>query len=192
MKSGLPPAARAILSRSAPGNASRNQLGDGFVVQRLEPERYRPGGPPVEQLRARQAEQQDGCPRREQRHVLDQVEERLLAPVKVVEDDDERPLPCRLLQCLAKRPRDLLGGGRRLRLAEQRANHRSGSLVRGQLVELAQHLHDGPVGDPLAVGEAAAPDDGRVDRRQGLRGEPGLADAGVAEERDQFAAPLGP
>ena len=81
---------------------------------------------------------------------------------------------------------------RRLRLAEQRADRRRGGLVRGQHVELLQHLDDRPVGDPLAVGEAAAADDRRLDRRQSLRGQPGLADAGVADDRHQLAALLGP
>ena len=61
-----------------------------------------------------------------------------------------------------------------------------------QHVELLQHLDDRPVGDPLAVGEAAAADDRRVDRRQQLRDQPRLADAGVADDRHQLAALLGP
>ena len=124
--------------------------------------------------------------------MLDQVEERLLAPLDVVEDDHQRPLGRSLLERLAERPGDLLGRRRRLRLAEQRADRRRGGLVRGQHVELLQHLDDRPVGDPLAVGEAAAADDRRLDRRQELRGEPRLADAGIADDRDQLAALLGP
>ena len=41
--------------------------------------------------------------------MLDEVEERRLAPVDVVEDDDERPLRGRVLEQLAERPGDLLG-----------------------------------------------------------------------------------
>jgi len=61
-----------------------------------------------------------------------------------------------------------------------------------QHVDLFQHLDDRPVGDPLAVGEAAAADDRRVDRRHELGGEPGLADAGITENRDQLATALDP
>ena len=174
------------------GDPLRDQLVDVLVAQRLEPKRHRPGGAALGELRPRHAEQQDRCARGQERDVLDQVEERLLAPLDVVEDDHERPLRRGLLQRLAERPGDLLRRRRRLRLAEQRADRRRGGLVRGQHVELLQHLDDRPVGDPLAVGEAAAADDRRVDRSQSLRGEPGLADAGIADDRDQLAALLGP
>ena len=71
-----------------------------------------------------------------------------------------------LLQGLAEGPGDLLGGGGCLGLAEKRADRRGGSLVRGHEIELLQHLHDRPVGDPLAVGEAASADDRRLARGQ--------------------------
>ena len=61
----------------------------------------------------------------------------------------------------------------------------------GSSVELLQHLDDRPVRDPLAVGEAAAADDRRLDRRQGLGDEPRLADAGLADDRHELAALLG-
>ena len=77
--------------------------------------------------------------------------------------------------------------GASLSPSSERIADRSG-LVRRQHVELLQHLDDRPVGDPLAVGEAAAADDRRLDRSQELRGEPRLADAGVADDRDQLAA----
>ena len=96
--------------------------------------------------------------------MLDQVEERRLAPLDVVEHDHERPLLRRVLHGLAEGPRDLLGRSRRVALAEQRADRRRGGLVRGRHVELLQHLHDRPVRDPLAVGGTAAEDDRRLDR----------------------------
>ena len=192
MKSGLPPAARAIFSRSSPAIRSGISSLDVFVAQGLEPKRHRPGGAALAELRPRDAEQQDRCARGEERDVLDQVEERLLAPLDVVEDDDQRPLRRSLLQRLAERPGDLLRRRRRLALAEQRADRHRGGLVRGQHVELLQHLDHRPVRDPLAVGEAAAADDRRLDRSQNLRGQPGLADAGIADDRDQLAALLGP
>ena len=69
----------------------------------------------------------------EQRDVLDQVEERLLAPLDVVEHDDERRL---LLEQLAERPGDLLRRRPRLRLPQQRADRRRGGRIGRQRVEL--------------------------------------------------------
>ena len=172
MKSGLPPAARAILLAQLAGDPLGDELVDVFVAKRLEPERHRPGGAALGELRPRDAEQQDRRARGEERDVLDQVEERLLAPLDVVEDDHERPLGRSLLQRLAEGPGDLLRRRRRLRLAQQRADRHRGGLVRGQHVELLQHLDDRPVRDPLAVGEAAAADDRRLDRGQKLGDEP--------------------
>ena len=57
----------------------------------------------------------------------------------------------------------------------------------GQRVELLHHLDDRPVGDPLAVGEATAAHDPRVDPRERLRDEPRLADARIAHDRDELA-----
>ena len=56
--------------------------------------------------------------RREERGRLDQIEERLLAPLDVVETDDERRL---LLDQLAECPSDLVRARRLICLAEQRA-----------------------------------------------------------------------
>ena len=124
--------------------------------------------------------------------MLDQVAERLLAPLDVVEHHHERPLRRSPFQRLAKGPGDLLRGCRSLALAEQRADRRCGGLVRRQHAELLQHLDDRPVRDPLPVGEAAAADHRRLDRCQELGGQPRLADAGIADDRDQLAALLGP
>ena len=103
---------------------------------------------------------------REQRDVLDQVEEGLLGPLDVVEDADEGRL---LLEQLAERPRDLVGRRWPLRLTEQRAKRRRGRGIGRKDVELLQHFDHRPVGDPLAVGEAAAADDPSRRRRRGTR-----------------------
>ena len=58
-----------------------------------------------------------------------------------------------------------------LRLSEQRADRRRRGRVGGERVELLDHLDHRPVGDPLAVGEAAAADDPRVDRGERLGDE---------------------
>ena len=174
------------------GDALRDQLLDGLLAQGLEPKRHRPGRVKLAELRPREAEQQDRRARGEERHVLDQVAERPLAPLDVVEDDDQRPLRRSLLQGLAESPGDLLGRCRGLALAEERVDRGGGDLVRGQQVELLQDLHHRPVGDPLPVREAAAVDDPRLDRGQELRRQPRLADTRIADHRDELATPLGP
>ena len=161
MKSGLPPAAAAILARSSSGTAAPIRLAASSPLERLEPHRHRPGGAAVEQLGAGHAEQQERGAAGEQRDMLDQVEERLLAPLDVVEHDHERRL---LLEQLAERPGDLLRRRPRLRLAQQRADRRRGGRIGRQHVELLDHLDDRPVGDPDPVGQAAAAHDPRLDR----------------------------
>ena len=178
MKSGLPPALSAIRRAQILGQRLSDQRVRLVRRERLEPQRHRPGRAALEQLRPGHAQQQQRRARREQRHRLDQVEERLLAPLQVVEADDERRL---LLEQLAERPRDLVRARRPVALAEQRSQRGRGLLVGGQGVELLHDLDDRPVGDPLAVGEAAPADDACLDAVERLRDEARLADAGVAD-----------
>ena len=179
---------RARISR----DAFRYQLVDSFVVERPEPKGNRPGGPTLRELRTSQAEQQDRCVRREQSGLLDQVQERFLAPLEIVEENHERALCRRLRQHLADGPGDLVSRRGRVRLAEERADCRRRGLVLRTQVELLQDLDNRQVGDAFAVGRAAAPDHGRPDRRTELGGQPRLADAGLADHRDELAAPIGP
>ena len=154
------------------GGVLGDELANVVVGKRLEPERHRPGGPLIGERGPCHAEQQDRRVRGEQRDVLDQVVEGLLAPLDVVEHDHQRPLRRGLLQRLAEGPGDLLRRRRRIALAEQRADRRRRSLVGRHEVELLQHFDDGPVGDPLAVREAATAHDRRVHGRDGLRNQP--------------------
>ena len=124
--------------------------------------------------------------------MLDQVEERLLAPLQVVEDDHQRPVCRGVLERLAERPGDLVRRRRRVRLTQQRADRHRGRLVRRQDVELFQHLDHRPVGDPLPIGQTAATGDRGVEGSQSLRGESRLAHARVTGDRDHLAAVLGP
>ena len=102
--------------------------------------------------------------------MLDQVEVGLLAPVQVVEDADERLLERDSLEPLAECPGDLLARGDHLLVADEGAKR----LVRDRIHlgrwQLLHHLDNGPVGDALAVGEAAAADedDGVAERGQEL------------------------
>ena len=187
MKSGLPPAAWAIRSRSSPETASPISASASSGGERLQPQRPRPAGAPFDQLRPGHAQEQERRAGREQRRRLDQVEERLVAPLDVVEDHDQRRL---LLEQLAERPGDLVPARPDVRLAQQRADRRRRDRIRRQRRELLHHLDDRPVGDPLPVGQAAAPHDAGLDRGERLRDQPRLAHTGVADDRHQLAARL--
>ena len=184
-KRGFPPAARAIRSRrssvSLPGSARRPPF-----RQRLEPERDRPlrGGARPDSGRARQRSS-IGAPRGEQGDVLDQVEEGLLAPLDVVEEADER-LPAPRAACGTPRRSPLPRSARPSRRGASGSRPRRRD--RRQRVQLLDHLDHRPVGDPLAVGEAAAADDSgrRADARNSA-GEPRLADAGIADHGHELA-----
>src|ERR1700692_4130910 len=118
--------------------------------------------------------------------MLDEVEQRLLRPVEVVEHADER-LHLRLLfEELAEPPRDLLRRGRRVRLAEQRAQ-RPPSISTRQRAELLEDLHHRPVRDPFSVGKAAAAYDPGVQTGKELGCQPRLADPGRAEDGEELA-----
>ena len=118
---GFPPEARAIFARSSSVSLSGISASNVCFRQRLEPERDRPLRAALGQLRPGEAEEQDRRAGREQGDVLDQVEERLLSPLNVVEDADERFSLRLLLEQLAERPGDLLGRGALLSLPEQGA-----------------------------------------------------------------------
>ena len=67
---------------------------------------------------------------REIRHLFDEVEQRRLAPLQIVEHDHEGLLLCFLLEQLPEGPGDPVRRGSLLRLAEQRAKWRSDGLAR--------------------------------------------------------------
>jgi hypothetical protein len=71
--------------------------------------------PSTAPLRPRHTDDEDCHASGEQSRRLDQVEERLLSPLDVVEADDEWRL---VLEQLAKRPRDLVGARRKIGLPE--------------------------------------------------------------------------
>ena len=115
--------------------------------QRLEQDRRgvqlapAPAGTELEQLGARDAEQEDRGIARPVGDVLDQVEEDRLRPLDVVEEDELRPLRGASLQQPAECE---------LRLGGRRADH-----VSGLDADRDQDLDQWPVRDVLAVVEAA-------------------------------------
>src|SRR6185437_1134461 len=100
---------------------------------------------------------------------LDEVEKRLLGPVQVVPDDDQRTLLRRLLEQAPDGERDLLLGGRSF-AAEQRVERTRDSFLELALLrpELLHDLDERPVRNALAVRQAASPNDGRIDTPQEL------------------------
>jgi hypothetical protein len=141
---------------------------DGRRVQ-LSPA---PALAPVEQLGARHAEHEEGRVPREVRDVLDQVEERLLGPMDVVEQAYDRPLVRPLLQQLPEAPRDRFGGCLLLALVEERPQRSSCRGVGRQFLEHSEHLDHRPVGDSLAVGKATTTDNRCIESVQELVREP--------------------
>src|SRR5206468_1679970 len=112
---------------------------------------------------------------------------RLLAPVDVVEDTDERLLRRRSFEQLPERPGDLLARADDV-VTEQRADPLRRRTLELDVRQLLDDLDDRPVGDALAVGQTPAPNDSRlVQRGQELGRESRLADAGAAEDREQLA-----
>ena len=129
--------------------------------------------------------------------MLHQVEQRRLGPVDVLEYQDQRPAARERLEQLRHRPREVLARavhlfeprGLQHALRDQRGaralgqRRHQGRMQIAPAGKLAHDLAERPVGDPLAVGQAAAGQHG-CPVAQGavqLAGQPGLADAGRAE-----------
>ena len=154
-------------------------------AERLEQERRRvelataPSGLCVEKLGPSDAEEEDRRAAREVGDVLDELEERPLRPMHVVEDDDLRPLGGTLLEQTTERE---------LRLGSRAAEHR----IRVD-TDREQQLDERPVRDALAVVEAATVEDVRLlsSVLEEVGHEPRLSDPGGAEQGDQPARAVG-
>ena len=103
------------------GRASSSRPASSWRAARAGPLPPQPA-PPVEQLGPRHAHQQDRGAGRDEGDVLDEIQERLLAPLDVIEYRDQRPLGGDRLEQLAKRPGDLVG--RRDALAAEQGGER--------------------------------------------------------------------
>lgn len=151
------------------------------------------------------------------RDVLEEVEKGRLRPVQVVHHDDERTRSGERLEEPADRPEDLLAGSAARVVESQCLGHplgdQLGLLLPGQrrpgephgdrrrglvagirpggACDVADDSGQGPVGDPLTVGQAVAADDRRTagELRRELLEQPRLPDAGVAENGQHMAGP---
>ena len=132
-------------------------------------------GSDVEQFGARHTKEEDGRIAREVSDMLDEVDEDGLGPLQVVDDDDLGPLHSPGLEQAAEGE---------LRLGRRRPDDGVGLDA-----DRDQDLDERPVGDPFAVGEAAAAEDVRrvADPLEEVGDEPRLADPGRAEEREELA-----
>ena len=157
-------------------------------------------GTDVEQLRPREADDQQRALAHPLRQVVDQLEQRLLGPVDVLEDEHERLHVGELVDELACGPGDL----RLAALALDRLHHARGEpeqlgdrLVAAALDQLLarglhrvvvrdaggglDHLGERPVGDALAVRQRAAGEDrDALGAGEELAQQPALPDAGLA------------
>src|SRR5262249_44653252 len=125
------------------------------VGQGLEPKRDGPAGAAIEQLRPSHAKEQDRSAGGEQGNVLDQIEERLLAPLNVIEHADERGL---VLEQLAEGPGDLLRARPGLGLAEHGTERSSRGRIGRKRIELLDEFDYWPIRDALAVRETPSAD----------------------------------
>ena len=155
--------------------------------------RRRPGGPRLEQLRACEADEQNRGAAREHHEVLEQVQQRRLRPVDVLDDDDERTLAATPLEHPANGPERLLGlcravvaRSRRAIRADQLAPARRRRAAGSTVAELRDDLGERAVGHAVAVRRAGADEHGRVgaDRADRLVREPRLADPRRADDRE--------
>ena len=130
--------------------------------------------------------------------MLDQLEQRLLGPVDVLEDEDQRPRVGQLGGPLARRPGDLLLAALGLDPLEHADGEREqvgnrvvaalGAQLRDRLLNRVvvgdpgrnlDHLGERPVGDALAVRKRASDEDARLlDALEELACEPALPTPG--------------
>ena len=185
------------------------------AAERFELDRGRPdtasapAGMVVEQLGAREAELQERRPH-PVGEVLDQVEQRLLRPVDVLEDEDDGLRLGELLDERTRRPGDLLRRAvalERLEHARREPEQVGDRLVLAAGLELLErlldrvvvrdpgdsldHLGERPVRDALPVRESAALQHRRaLEPVDELARQAALADTGLAVDREQVGAPV--
>ena len=169
-----------------------------------------PPGSQLQELRAREADDQHRGIVHPVGEMLDEIEERLLRPVHVLEAEHERlrlgerrrPLlrgPGDLLPASAPRdgvehprgePEQVRDGVARAGLPELLERLFRGVLGRDPRCVL-DHLGQRPVGEPFSEGKRAPREHGRaLEPREELADEPALADARIAEDRHELRPPV--
>ena len=146
----------------------------------------RPSRSAVEQLGPAEAEQQDRRAAAQVGDVLDRSR-RAGSPQCMSSRTTTSGRSAAPPRGAAESPGDLLRRASALLRRARPRERAAGSRAPGR-AELHDDLRHGPVGDPLAVGEAAAADDRRAEAGEELRGQARLADPGGAEQREQHAA----
>ena len=215
-KSGLPSAASSPLLVSRPKRRGRmprlsRSSSASASVKRCELERRRislapsPGRSCLEQFGTPHTQQENWRVGGEVDEVLDEIEERRLGPMEILEDDDDGVRSRRRLQELSCGDEDLVG----LRHGLAETDGRTHSVDDPVRIGLAVHdveelgalrwpglaeneLTERPEGDSFAVRKAPAVQhrgSGGKQRRQ-LQREPRLPDPGRAEEGDELEATL--
>ena len=155
----------------------------------------------LEQLGPGETEEEDRRVAAPAAHVLDEVEQRRLGPVHVLEHDEQRPLARQSLEEAPHRPEELL---RRAGVVAPECAEPLNDQIRVSLVahrvghgvlaaEGADELRERPERDPVAVGETASCDEGcgRAGLGHELRNEARLAHTGGAHDRYEPAVPGG-
>ena len=194
----------------AASDPSRQLLRIG-LPERLEQDRRCPRRPFFEELGTREAEKHDwtGC---SVAKVFEQVEQRRLGPVDVLDDEYERPLAGNCLKQPSQRPKAVRDLHRVVVEADRRCDSRCderGILQRGERGDLRSRslrwivsadvgeapnkFADRPERDPFAVRQAAPGHDLGLFANRGtqLAREARLADAGGADDRDEIAPAIG-
>ena len=187
-----------------------------FRSERLELDRGRaqspstPAGPDVEQLRPREADDQQRCVLDALGEVLDQLEQRILGPVDVLEDEDQRLRVGQLGGPLVRRPGDLLlaalgldplehADGEREQVGDRVVAAAGAELGHGFVDRIVvrdpgrnlDHLGERPVRHAFAVRERAAGENGRAfDAVRELAREAALAHARLAVDREEMRAAI--
>ena len=212
--------------RGRVGHEARDELLGLDVGQRRQRQRRRvafpasPAASPLEQLGPRAGDDQDGHAARPVGQLIDKVEERIVGPLEVLEDEHQRPHvgerlekapPCD--ECLSpavgahvdvsaqphQRAQVLLEPGG-VRHAGQRGaqllGRRAGRVVREDARVVPHDLAQSPQAHALAVRQRAAvppPDQVaiRFDRLEQLVDQAALADPRLADERDELGGFLG-
>ena len=163
---------------------------------------------PLEEIRPRQAEEEEDRSLHDALDVREQLEEPRLGPVEVVDEHGSGPILGERLQEQAKRPRRVRRSPRRLGEAYQRGDALPGgawnerthfrlSLLRRiggkDARSVADGLQDRLERSTVAVRKAATPDGAGStgERREQLLGEPGLAHSRLPDHRRRDAAPVG-